>query len=57
LKALNQLSRKEIHAFHSWLRTLPFNEILFMRSSYDTEAVREQKLKDLYIKYNKEKIP
>jgi hypothetical protein len=54
LDTLN-LSRREVHAFQQWLKSLPKEQTLFLFQTYETEQARTQKLKDLYSRYQTEK--
>jgi hypothetical protein len=48
---VNSISRKDLADFQRWLKTLPWASTDFLYQTYFTEDVREQKLKDLYNRY------
>lgn len=48
---VNSISRKDLADFQRWLKTLPWTSTDFLYQTYFTEDVREQKLKDLYNRY------
>ena len=48
-----ELNRIEMKKFQQWLKSLPLNETSFMRTTYEREEIRQQKLIDLYEKYLK----
>lgn len=53
MKKLN-LSRIELKNFQQWIKKLPLNETVFMRTTYEREEIREQKLVELYKRYKNE---
>jgi len=49
------LGRREIHAFTQWLKSLPKEQTLFLYQTYEKDEVRNQKLIDLFARYQAEK--
>lgn len=48
-------SRKDLHDFHAWIKTLPWPEVRFMYQTYEAPAERETKTKALFERFQKEK--
>ena len=53
---IQSASRKDIHDFYQWTKSLPKYQTQFLYHSYLKEEIRQQQLKELFNQWKSQKI-